>query len=147
MKTKTCTVIAILVLASTPALAREDSIKLSIKDALAKGQNYKTTIDPDIKLYFGSQKTPAVGKRIGEWTSNRKTSHANKSDQDACDIAFISAAAALQERARKEGGNAIINIKSFYQSERSESPTEYVCGAGRMMVGVSLTGTVVTIKK
>lgn len=146
MKTKTCTVIAILVLASTPALAREDSIKLSIKDALAKGQNYKTTIDPDVKLYFGSQKTPAGAKRIGEWTSNRKTSHAGKSDQDACDIAFISALAALQERARRENGNAVINIKSFYKSDNSESPAEYICGAGRMMVGVSLKGTVVTIK-
>jgi uncharacterized protein YbjQ (UPF0145 family) len=147
MKTKTCTLIAILALASTPALAREDHIKVSIQQALAKGQSYKTTVDPDIKLYFGSQKTPAVAKRIGEWTSNKKTSHMKKSDQEACDIAFISAVASLQERARKEGGNAVINIKSFYQSERSESSTEYVCGAGSIMVGVSLTGTVVTIKK
>ena len=147
MKTKTCTLIAILALASTPALARADHIKVSIQQALAKGQSYKTTVDPDIKLYFGSQKTPAVAKRIGEWTSNKKTSHMKKSDQEACDIAFISAVASLQERARKEGGNAVINIKSFYQSERSESSTEYVCGAGSIMVGVSLTGTVVTIKK
>ena len=147
MKIKTCTVIAILALASTPALAREDSIKVSIQGALAKGQNYKTTIDKDIKLYFGSQKTPAVAKRIGEWTSNRKTSHAGKSDQEACDIAFISVLAALQERARRENGNAVINIKSFYKSDHSESPTEYICGAGRVVVGVSLRGTVVTISK
>ena len=147
MKTKTCTLIAILALASTPALAREDHVKVAIQQALAKGQSYKTTVDPDIKLYWGSQKTPAVAKRIGEWTANRKTNAANKSDEEACTIAFVSAIAALQERARKEGGNAVINIKSFYKNENSESPTEYVCGAGKIMAGVSLKGTVVTIKK
>ncbi len=147
MKTKTCTLIAILALASTPALAREDHVKLSIQQALTKSKTYKTTLEPDIKLYFGSQKTPAVAKRIGEWTANRKTNASNKSDQDACDIAFISAAAALQERARRENGNAVINIKSFYKNQNSGSPTEYICGAGKVVAGVSLRGTVVTIKK
>jgi uncharacterized protein YbjQ (UPF0145 family) len=147
MKTKTCTLLAILALASTPALAREDHIKVSIQQALAKGQSYKTTIDPDIKLYFGTQKTPTVAKRMGEYPSNRKTNAANKSDEEACTIAFVSAIAALQERARKEGGNAVINIKSSYKNENSESPTEYLCGAGKIIAGVSLKGTVVTIKK
>ena len=147
MKTKTCMLMAVLALASTPALAREDHIKVAIQQALAKGQSYKTTVDPDIKLYFGGQKTPAVAKRIGEWTASRRTNAANKSDEEACTIAFISAIAALQERARKEGGNAVININSSYKEENSASPTEFICGAGKIMAAVSLKGTVVTIKK
>jgi hypothetical protein len=147
MKTNTCTLIAILALASTPALARDDHLKLSIQQALEKGQAYKTTVASDIKLYFGTQKTPAVEKRMGEFPSNKKTNAANKSSQEACDIAFISAIAALQDRARREGGNAVINIKSIYRGDNSDSPTEYICGAGSFVAGVTLKGTVATIKK
>ena len=37
---------------------------------------------------------------------------------------------ALQERAKREGGNAVINIKSVYKNENVENNTEYLCGAG-----------------
>ena len=128
------------------AAGRDDHIKLPIQGALEKSQSYKTTVDSDIKLYWGSQKTPAVERKMGEFTSNKKTNAANKSDQEACDLAFISAAAALQQRARKEGGNAVINIRSVYRGANVASQREYVCGAGNIMVGVTLEGTVVNLK-
>jgi hypothetical protein len=103
-------------------------------------------VGSDIKLYWGTQKTPAVATKMGEFTSNKKTNAANKSDQDACDLAFISAVIALQQRARKEGGNAVVNIRSVYKGEDSDSPTEFVCGAGKIMAGVALRGTVVKLK-
>lgn len=141
---------AFAILASTvlsAADARDDRLKLPIKSALEKGQSTSQKIDPAIRLYFGSQKTPAVAKRIGEWTSNKKTNAANKSDQEACEIAFVSAVLSLQERARNEGGNAVINIHSVYKKENVESATEYLCGAGAIIAGVALRGTVVTLKK
>src|SRR5262245_6507964 len=110
------------------AKGRDDHVTFPISGALEKGQSYQTKIDSDIKLYFGSQKTPAVERKMGEFTSNKKTNAANKSDQEACDIAFITAAAALQQRARKEGGDAVINIKSVYKNEDFQSPKEYMCG-------------------
>ena len=130
-----------------PAAARDDRLKFPVDAALAKGQNYKEKLDPKIKLYFGKQKTPAVEKRIGEWTANKKTNGFNKTDQEACDIAFISAAAGLQDRARREGGNAVINIRSVYRKDDVASETEYLCGSGATMSGVALRGTVVTLAK
>ncbi len=148
MKTTLRTLIAILALASmSVAVARDDRIKFPIKDAMAKGQSTRTALDPAIRLYFGPQKTPPVAKSIGEWTSNKKTNAANKSDQEACEIAFVSAALSLQERAKKEGGDAVINIKSVYKNDNVESATEYLCGAGTIMAGVALRGAVVTLKK
>jgi uncharacterized protein YbjQ (UPF0145 family) len=88
-----------------------------------------------------------VAKTIGEWTSNKKTNAFNKSDQEACDIAFISAAVSLQDRAKREGGNAVINIHSVYKNDKFESGSEYLCGAGATMAGVALRGTVVTLGK
>jgi len=118
-----------------------------IQAALGKGQQYKERLESDIALYFGKQKTPAVEKRIGEWTANKKTNGFNKTDQEACDIAFISAAASLQDRAKREGGNAVINIHSVYKNDKFESASEYMCGAGTTMAGVALRGTVVTLGK
>ncbi len=130
-----------------PAAARDDRLKFPVEGALAKGQNYKEKIDPQIKLYFGKQPRVKVAKSIGEWTSNKKTNAFNKSDQEACDIAFISAAVSLQDRAKREGGNAVINIHSVYKNDKFESASEYLCGAGTTVAGVALRGTVVTIGK
>ncbi len=148
MKTSIAAVAAILALTSASlAVARDDRLMFPVKAALEKGKTTKDKLDPQIRLYFGKQQTPAVEKRIGEWTSNRKTNAANKSDQEACEIAFVSAAISLQQRARKEGGDAVINIRSVYKNENVESGTEYLCGAGTLMSGVALRGTVVTFKK
>jgi uncharacterized protein YbjQ (UPF0145 family) len=125
--------------------ARDDHLKFPVDAALAKGQNYKEKIDPQVKLYFGRQPKLKVAKTIGEYTSNKKTNAFNKSDQEACDIAFISAAVSLQQRAKQEGGNAVVNIHSVYKNDKFESPTEYLCGAGALMAGVALRGTVVTL--
>jgi uncharacterized protein YbjQ (UPF0145 family) len=139
--------VAILALSSmSVALARDDRLMLPVKDAMAKGQTTKDRLDPSIPLYFG-KKAPAVEKKMGEFTSNKKTNAANKSDQEACEIAFVSAAISLQERAKKEGGDAVVNIKSVYRNENVESDTQYLCGAGTFVSGVALRGTVVTLKK
>ncbi|HUQ26448.1 MAG TPA: excinuclease ABC subunit A [Burkholderiales bacterium] len=149
MKFTTGMIVAIVAMGSislATAKGRDDHIKLPIQGALEKGQSYKDTVGSDIKLFWGTQKTPAVDRKMGEFTSNKKTNAANKSDQEACDLAFISAVIALQQRARKEGGNAVVNIHSVYKNEDSDSPSEFICGAGKIMAGVALRGTVVKLK-
>lgn len=141
---------ALALLAATAvsvAEARDDRLKFPIKAALEKGRSTHQKIDPSVRLYFGPQKAPAVERQIGEWTANKKTNAANKTDQEACEIAFVSAVVSLQERARKEGGNAVVGIRSVYKKDNVESATEYLCGAGTLMAGVALRGTVVKLKK
>ena len=133
--------------AATSSYARDDRLKFPVAEALSKGQSYKEKLDPSIKLYFGAQKTPIVAKKMGEWTSNKKTNAFNKSDQEACDLAFLSAVVSLQDRAKREGGNAVVNITSIYKNEAFTSPKEYMCGAGSVMAGVALRGTVVSLGK
>ena len=148
MKTIIKVGVAIVALGSmSVAVARDDRLMFPVKSAMEKGQTTKDKLDPNIKLYFGKQRTPAVEKQIGEWTSNKKTNAANKSDQEACEIAFVSAALSLQERAKKEGGDAVVNIKSVYKNENVENDAEYLCGAGTFLSGVALRGTVVKLKK
>jgi uncharacterized protein YbjQ (UPF0145 family) len=138
--------IAIAVASCASDGPRDEHLRFPVQPALEKGQSYRTTLEPDIRLYFGSQKTPAAAKRMGTFSANTKSNAVGKSDQEACDIAFISALARLQEHARREGGNAVVGIKSVYRGENSDSATDYVCGAGNIMVGVTLEGTVVRLR-
>jgi hypothetical protein len=100
----------------------------------------------DVKVFFVGQKHPAVIKKYGEFKTNKKTNAFNKSDEKACQWAFFSAIKSLQSRALKEGGNAVIDIKSNYKSREFSSPTEFQCGAGALMAGVALKGIVVKVK-
>lgn len=138
--------IAALAVASQ-AGAADDRQQHPIKSALDKGQQYKDKISDEIPLYFGGQKTPPVQKKHGEWTATRNSNTFGKDDQVACDIAMIGALVSLQDRARKEGGNAIVNIKSLHKQGDSDSATDYLCTSGRAIARVSLRGTVVTLGK
>ena len=137
-------VLALAVSVSTPAMARDTRHMFPIQDAL-NTEDAKEKLDPNIKLYFGNQKHPKVSKEIGRWGTNKKTNAFGKEDKVACEWVFLSAVMELQERARNEGGDAVINITSNYKGSEKSSDTEYECGAGNIMAGVALKGTMVKL--
>ncbi|KAA0678543.1 excinuclease ABC subunit A [Azospirillum brasilense] len=136
--------IAIIVTANSPALARDERLSFPVEAALSTAAA-QDKLDRGVRLYFGEQKHPKPVANLGEWATNKKTNAFNKSDQEACEWVFLSAVLELQERARKQGGDAVINIKSNYKNTETTSNTEYMCGAGNIMAGVALKGTVVKL--
>lgn len=130
-------------LVTSHAFARDTVARYPVDAAIASEAGKVT---PDVALYFAGQSHPAVAHSYGEFATNKKTNAFGKSDLQACQHVFLSAAMELQDRARKEGGNAVINIKSNYRNELTESPTEFTCGAGAVVAGVALVGDVVTLK-
>ncbi|WP_431855377.1 hypothetical protein [Azospirillum sp.] len=135
---------AAILCAGMPAQARDTRHMFPVDAALATAAAQEK-LDKGVKLYFGKQKHPKAAKDFGEWATNKKTNAFNKSDREACEWAFLSAVLELQERARKQGGNAVINIKSNYKNTETVSDAEYMCGAGGLMAGVALKGTVVKL--
>jgi hypothetical protein len=125
------------------AFARDTVAQYPIDAALASEPGKVT---PDIPLYFAGQSHPGVAQSFGEFATNKKTNAFGKSDLQACQHVFLSAVIELQERARKEGGDAVINIKSNYHNELNESATQFTCGAGAVIAGVALVGDVVKLK-
>ena len=140
------TVIIASLLGSACAYARDEQNMYPWVDAI-NTQAAKDKLDPSIKLYFGSQKHPKIASELGEWKTNKKTNAFNKSDKEACEWVFLSAVLELQERAQKEGGNAVVGIKSNYKNIERSSEIEYMCGNGALMSGVALKGTVVKLAK
>ena len=126
--------------------ARNTVHQLPVADALAEGEAKGVLLD-GIALYFGDAAHPAIVSSHGQFTSNRKTNAFNKSDEEACNWVFLTAIKSLQERARKQGGNAVINIYSYYYKNEFVSETEFECGAGTMVAGVTMIGDVVTLEE
>ncbi|MBU0675778.1 MAG: excinuclease ABC subunit A [Proteobacteria bacterium] len=102
----------------------------------------KDKLLPGIKLFMKGEKHPGLQKKLGEFEANKRSNGLGKSDQVACDVAFLSALISLQSRAQREGGNAVVDIYTITKDRKFESVTEYSCLAGKMVVNVALMGTV-----
>ena len=128
------------------AQARDEHTMYSIQEAM-NTEDAKAKLDKNISFYFGDQKHPSVEKRFGEFMSNKKTNAFNKTDERACQWAFLSAMLSFQDRAIREGGNAVVNIRSYYKRNEISSSTEFECGAGNIIAGVTFKGDVVKLAK
>jgi hypothetical protein len=133
-----------LAIAPSVSYARDDVGSYSVADALST-EHAKNKLGSNVAFYFGDQAYSEPVKIIGEFSANKKTNAFNKSDIEACHWVFLSAMIALKERAIKEGGNAVVEIKSNYKNNLTSSNDTFQCGAGNIVAGVALTGKVVTL--
>ena len=134
----------VLVFATSTSQARNEVLRFSIEEALSQpGADSK--LNSSIRLFFGDQSVPEIERKLGTFTSNKKTNGFNKSDVEACNWAYLSAMMSLQERAVREGGNAVVNIRSFYRKREFSSNSDFECGAGTFVVGLTMVGEVVRL--
>ncbi len=133
------------VLLSTASLARDTTHMLSIEEAMNTPEA-RERLDPNIRFVFGDTSDAETVTEHGNFVTNKKTNALNKSDEEACRWVMLSALLSLQDRVKAEGGNAVINIESFYDRQPMASNTEYECHAGAIMAGVALRGDVVTLR-
>ena len=146
MKTKIIIFAVIMSFITSAALAVDTLVQMNIKNAL-ENSKVQGAIYNDIALYWGSQKHPKVIKDFGEFKTSKRTNQLGKSRESACQWALAASIKVLQERARKEGGNAVISIKSNIKFNEVSSDVSYECLCGTMMVNVVLKGTVVKLAK
>ena len=134
--------IAVNILLISTALARNTIDNYSVKEVLSL-EVAKEKLGTNIRFYFGNQKHGKIVKNLGKYRTNKKTNAFNKSDKKACQWVFLSAMISLRNRAYKEDGNAVINIKSNYKGNLTVNDDTFQCGAGNLIAGVALIGTVV----
>jgi len=136
----------ILTTISSYGIARDDVADYSIENALSI-EKISSAIGGGVDFYFGEQKHPKTSKLFGEFKTNKKTNAFGKSDKEACQWAFASAMKTLRKRAIKEGGNAVVNIRSNYKGNMTSNIATFKCGAGAVIAGVALIGDVVKLDK
>lgn len=137
--------IALLFLGLNTAQARDERLHFSIEEAM-NTPDAKAKLNKGYTFRFGAGNSTDVIENHGEFQSNKKTNAFGKPDKTACQWAFLSAMLSFQERIAAEGGNAVINIRSYYKKNDFSSETEFECGAGGLMAGVTFKGDVVTLK-
>jgi hypothetical protein len=146
MKFITAFITAALLLIAPEAYSRNTQLFFSIEEAM-QSADFKEKLDPSIPIYFGNQKHSKVKRSITRVSSNKKTNAFNKTDKAACEWALLSALLTFQNRVKTEGGNAVINMYSYYKKNTYKSNTQYECHAGALMAGVALSGEIVTLAK
>lgn len=144
IKTFSVFFLTVALLGTQAASARDDQLKFPVDEAM-QSDTFQSELGSDVRFYWGGQSHPPIDQKFGEFPTNKKTNAFNKSDQEACEWVLLSALISLRDRALREGGNAVINIKSNYKNQEFVSETEYECGAGTFVAGVALKGTVVRL--
>lgn len=140
----TAALIGLFLLAPT-AQARDTSHELSFQELVNSTEARTAGIDGSVRFYLAGQR-PDVVQRMGEGVSNRKTNAANKTDEEACRWAALSALRAFQDSARDRGANAVVDIVSWYKKREFRSSSTYECHAGNIVAGVSLKGTYAKVR-
>jgi len=139
---------ALALVVSGIAEARNDTLTFPIEAALTSGKA-EGLLMQDIKLFFGKQATPEILQphQILEVTINRKVNSLGKTDAQGCQLALLAALKELQERALKEGANAIVNIRSNLNDLEYSSENEFRCAAGTVVSAVSVKGRIVRLQQ
>ena len=101
----------------------------------------------DVPYFLKGQAHSAIAQDLGVFRSNQRTNAFNKSDEAACQIAFLSAVIQFQKRAQSLGGDAVVDLTSITADKPLDSATQYRCAAGNIVANVALTGRVVKLKK
>ena len=132
--------------AAAPAFARNDVVTVSLQSVLDMPEA-KTKLDGSVTFYLAGAPTPKVVKKFGEDTSNAKTNAFNKTPEEACRWNALSALLKLQEHAKRDGANAVVDLVSYRDHQDFRSPTDIECSDGAFLAGIALKGTYATVGK
>jgi uncharacterized protein YbjQ (UPF0145 family) len=132
--------------AAAPSFARNNAVTVTLESVLDMPEA-KAKIDGSVKFYLAGAPTPKVIKKFGEDTSNAKTNAFNKTPEEACRWNALSALLKLQDHAKRDGANAVIDIVSYRDHVDFKSATEVQCSDGAFLGGIALKGTYATVGK
>jgi len=132
--------------AAAPAMARNTAVTVTLQSVLDMPEA-QSKLDGSVKFYLAGSPTPKVLKKFGEDTSNAKTNAFNKTAEEACRWNALSALIKLQDHAKRDGANAVIDITSYSEKVTFSSPTDIQCSDGAFLAGIALKGTYATVGK
>ena len=142
---KFVTLTLLALVAAAPAMARNTAVTVTLQSVLDM-PDAQSKLDGSVKFYLAGAPTPKVVKKLGDDTSNAKTNAFNKSPEEACRWNALSALIKLQDKAKREGANAVVEITSYSEKVPFSSPTDIQCADGAFLAGISLKGTYATVK-
>ena len=150
-KSRTVLLCCALSLFTLTTQARNTRILLPIQEVLRLSKT-KEVIGQDIALYFGDKSPEIAQNPLGEvyghgkadpYTKTSSGHNRPRDDETTCREAMRTALAELVQQARARGGNALVDISSFYDRTELRSNDVYECHAGMTRAVVELKAKVV----
>lgn len=126
--------------AAAPAVARNTAVTVTLQSVLDMPEA-KAKLDGSVRFFLAGTPTPNILKKFGEDTSNAKTNAFNKTAEEACRWNALSALIKLQDHAKRDGANAVVDLISYRDHEDFKSPTDLECSDGAFLAGIALKGT------
>jgi hypothetical protein len=122
-------------LAGAPTRATDQVLDAPLS-VLQKPENLDV-IGRDVTFRFAAEpgRTPLEGRM----RSHRKVRNSNDAQRD-CEEALVKTLEAMAKLARKRGGHAVVELRSFWDGYPTSSTETYKCGRGASVTGVSLIG-------
>ena len=144
MKNRICLAIAagLCVATASPAHARNIKRLLPISAAM-EAKDLQPKLDGSTKLSFGKAKSADGTRTVRTEVTLGKVNLRGKSEDAACNSAFLTALAELQSRAKRYNADAVVNIVSYYKRAEMSSATEFECHEGSGYMAVELRGDLV----
>ncbi len=143
---KIATLLTIVLLFAPAALCRSEELLVLLPiEEVMNNLEVSSKLDKSIRLFWENQEFGEPEITFGEYEVNWEINAIGKKQDEACQLALISCLKELQARAAKEGGNAIVSIKSSLEVPERTGGTHYFCLAGTTLVKVALHGTVVKL--
>ncbi len=137
-------ILGFAVVSTAPAQAGDRKVVLAVKDARASAAADEK-LDGSVAFYFGNSAHPPIKQSLGEAVTNKKSNAFAKSIATSCNRAMLSALIAFQQKAQSLGGDAVVNIHSYYKKNDVSYDDQFECYAGFLMSAVTLKGDVVKL--
>ena len=146
-----CLLASVLLAAAGAATARNDRLLLPIEPAL-RSNGTRAMLAADIAMRFGAASnsgaesgfvsTHAVADPFGGGNPSTGGGRQRRADDVVCLDAFRKALLDLQQKARQQGGTAVVGIVSNYNNMVMDSREVYECHIGNSRGVVDLKGVV-----
>jgi uncharacterized protein YbjQ (UPF0145 family) len=105
-----------------------------------------TTTGPRVALYFGAQAHPAVRKKLGEVSASARIARSTDNREAACNRALSDALDKLRADAHEHHANAVIDIRSSFHKDETESATHFTCGVSGSAAALRVHGQMVVLE-
>ncbi len=135
----------LLLFVATDAWARADRVDYPVAGALATDLAKEAL--HNLPFAFTGASHSLVERNIATGFNDRTTRSIFRSDEYACQVAFLSALKGLQERAVQMGADGVVNIRSTTRGETFRSRDRFQCVVGYLLANVSLTGDFVSFAR
>ena len=145
-KTLSALAIAVIAALSGPP-ARAAVVVMDFQQAL-NSDEVKSALGDDVTFYLSGAKTPVVRKPFQEVVGNASTIRWFGSDQKACLAVLSKVLQTMRDRARQQGGNAVVNVIGYYKKNELVNSSTIECYTGAQVRGhITLKGTAAEVEK